>query len=91
MALCPYLWIDQELEGIHGLLGGSSLCSLLSLGEKGSWEAQASRLPNSLDNGKDAFLTVIVRLVLNRSSECSEEAVKELDEAPDSLLSRECA
>ena len=52
------------------------------LREKGSWEVQASRLPYSLDNGKDAFLTVIVRLVLNRSSECSEEAVKELDEVP---------
>ena len=31
---------------------------------------------------RQRFLTVIARLVLNRSSECSEEAVKELDEAP---------
>ena len=31
---------------------------------------------------RGTFLTVITRLVLNRSSECSEEAVKELDEAP---------
>ena len=31
---------------------------------------------------RQRFLTVIARLALNRSSECSEEAVNELDEAP---------
>ena len=54
----------------------------LTSAKKGAGWLRRPQLPDLLNNGQTAFLTVIARLVLNRSSECSEEAAKELDEAP---------
>ena len=54
----------------------------LTSGEKGELGGSGFPAPLLIEYREESFLTVIARLVLNRSSECREEAVKELDEAP---------